>query len=91
MSGSFGGVEGGADLVDVGAVAADGFVEGVTGDAELFGPVGDVGGELGVDDFGVVRTFGGCVFVGGVSGVLFGGLFVLVFGQDGFLFRDGVG
>ena len=43
-SGGFVGMEGGADLVDVGSVGADGLVEGVSGDAELFGPVGDVGG-----------------------------------------------
>jgi hypothetical protein len=49
-------VEGGADLFDVGAVDADGFVELVAGDAELFGPIVDVGGHLGVDLFGVVGT-----------------------------------
>ena len=48
--------EGGADFFDVGAVGADGCVELVAGDAELFGPVGDVGGHFGVDLFGVVRA-----------------------------------
>jgi hypothetical protein len=47
-------VEGSADFFYVGAVDADGFVELLAGDAELFGPVGDVGGHLGVDLFGVV-------------------------------------
>ncbi len=44
-------VEGGADLVDVGA---DGFVELVAGDLELFGPEGDVGSHFGIDLFGVM-------------------------------------
>lgn len=77
-SGGFGGVERGAELVDVGAVTADGLVESLAADAELLGPIGDVGGELRVDVFGVVRPLGGSVFVRGVGGVLFGGLFVLV-------------
>ena len=47
-------VERGADLVDVGAVGADGFVELLAGDLELRGPVGDVGGHFGVDLLGVV-------------------------------------
>jgi hypothetical protein len=51
-------VEGGADLFDVGAVDADGFVELLAGDAELLGPVVDVGGQLGVDLFGVVGSLG---------------------------------
>ena len=48
-------VEGGADLLDVGSVDADGFVELFAGDVELVGPVSDVGGHLWVDLFGVVR------------------------------------
>jgi len=51
-------VEGGANLLDVGAVDANGFVELVAGDSELFGPVGDVGGHLGVDLFRIVGSFG---------------------------------
>jgi hypothetical protein len=51
------GVEGEADLVDVGSVGVDGAVELLAGDAELVGPVGDVGGHLGVDLFGVVGAF----------------------------------
>jgi hypothetical protein len=51
-------VEGGADLLDVGAVGADGFVELVAGDVELFGPIGDVGGHFGVDLFGIVGALG---------------------------------
>jgi hypothetical protein len=78
------GVEGGADLVDVGAVGADGLVKLVAGGVELFGPVGDVRGHLGVDDLGVVRSYGvllvwgmGCVFL----------RLLLVF--YGFVFRHG--
>jgi hypothetical protein len=72
----FVGVEGCAYFFDVGSVGADGFVKLVAGDAELFGPVGNVGGHLGVDLFGVVRTFG-VVFVEGVGFVGFGGIVVL--------------
>jgi hypothetical protein len=59
--------EGGADLFDVGAVDADGFVELCAGDAKLFRPVGDVGRHLRIDLFGVV---GACVSFGvlGVGG-----------------------
>jgi len=70
------GMEGGADLVDLGAVDADGFVKDLGGDAELVGPVGHVGGDLGVDDVGVVRSLG-VVFVGGVGFDFLGLLFVL--------------
>lgn len=64
-------LEGGVELCDVGAVGADGFVQLVAGDAELFGPVGDVGGHLGVDLFGIVRTLG-LFFVDGVGFMGFG-------------------
>jgi len=47
-------VKGGADLFNVGSMAAYGFVELVAGDAKLFGPVDDVGGHLGVDLFGIM-------------------------------------
>ena len=47
-------MERGADLVDVGAVGADGFVELLAGGVELGGPVGDVGGHFGVDLLGVM-------------------------------------
>ena len=79
------GVEGGADLVDLGAVDADGFVEDLGGDVELVGPVGHVGGNLGVDLVGVVRSLG-VVFVGGVGRWFLGLLFVfdrIVFGHRG--------
>src|ERR1017187_4684088 len=75
--------EGGADFVDVGAVGADGFVQDLAGDVELFGPVGDVGGDFGVDLFGIAGAFG-VVFVGGVRLVGFGG--VVVLGHAGVLF-----
>ena len=62
--------EGGAEFDDVGAVGADGLVEEVSGDVELLGPIGDVGGDFGVDlglaggDFVAVLGFwffdGGC-------------------------------
>jgi hypothetical protein len=71
------GVEGGADLVNVGAVTADEFVELVACDAELFGPVGDVGRHFGVDLLGVVRALGGVVFFEGVGFVDFGIVAVL--------------
>jgi hypothetical protein len=71
------GVEGGADLVDVGAVTADELVELVACDAERFGPVGDVGSHFGVDLLGVVRALGGVVFFEGVGFVDFGIVAVL--------------
>jgi hypothetical protein len=70
-------VQAGAYLFDVRAVDADGFVEFGTGDAKLFGPVGDVGGHLGVDLFGVVGTFQGFGVLG-VGGAEFGLLDFLV-------------
>jgi hypothetical protein len=42
-------LEGGADLFDVGAVGADGFVALVSCDAKFLGPVGDVGCHFGID------------------------------------------
>jgi hypothetical protein len=69
-------VEGGADLLDVSAVGADGFVELVAGDAELLGPVVDVGGHFGVDLFGIVRALG-VFFVEFVGFVVFGYVVVL--------------
>jgi hypothetical protein len=48
--------KGGADLIDVGAVGANA-LELVAGNAELLGPIGDVGGHLGIDLFGVMRSF----------------------------------
>jgi hypothetical protein len=76
----FVGVDCGAYLVDVGAVAADEFVELVAGDAELVGPVSDVGGHFGVDFFGVVRTLGGVFLVQGMCFVAFG--LAVVFGHE---------
>jgi hypothetical protein len=70
-------VKGGADLVDVGAVTADKLVELAACDAELFGPVGDVGRHFGVDLLGVVRALGGVVFFEGVGFVDFGIVAVL--------------
>ena len=77
--------EGGADFFDVGAVGADGCVELVAGDAELFGPVCDVGGHFGVDLFRVVRALGGVVLVEGVGFVGFG--CVVMFGHGWSSFR----
>ena len=68
----------GAELVDVDAVGADGFVELFAGDAELVGPVGDVRGHLGVDFLRVVRALA-VFFVGGVGLAGFGLLGVFVF------------
>jgi hypothetical protein len=53
----FVGVKGGADFFHVGSVRADRFVELVAGDTELLGPIGDVGGHLGIDFFQIVRSF----------------------------------
>jgi hypothetical protein len=78
------GVQTSADLVDVGAVAADAFVELVASDAKLFGPVSDVGGHFGVNLFGVVRTFDSMIFVDRVGFMGFGG--VVVLGHGYFLF-----
>jgi hypothetical protein len=73
----FVGVEGGANLLDVSAVTADERVELIACDAELFGPVGDVGRHFGVDLLGVVRALGGVVFFEGVGFVDFGIVVVL--------------
>ena len=77
-------VERGADLVDVGAVGADGLMQRIAGDTKLLRPVGDIRGQLGVDLLGIVRSLG-VFLVRGVRGVLFRDLLVLVFGQLGFL------
>ena len=69
-----------AHLVDMGAVAPDRLMERLAANAKLLRPVGDVGAHLGIDDLGVVRAFYLHVLMLGVRGVLFGGLFVLVFG-----------
>ena len=69
-------MERGTDFVDVGAVGADGVVEDFTGDTKLFGPVRNIRGELGVDDFGVVRA-GGVLLVWSVRGVFFRSLAVI--------------
>ena len=74
--------EGGAELVGVCAVGADGLVQRVAGDVELLGPVGDVGGHLGIDLPGVVGALGGVVLVLGVELVCLG--CVVVFGHSGF-------
>jgi hypothetical protein len=66
-----------AEFVDVSAVAADEFVELVSGDSEFFGPVGDVGGHFGVDLFGVVRALGDRLFGHDMGGVGFGFVVVL--------------
>jgi len=71
------GVKGGSDFFDVGAVTADERVELIACDAELFRPVGDVGRHLGVDLLGVVRAFGGMVFLDGMGFVDFGIVVVL--------------
>ena len=39
----------GTDLINLGAMDADGFVKGFAGDTEEAGPVVNVGGDLGVD------------------------------------------
>ena len=80
----FVGVDGRANLVDVGAVGADELVELVAGDAEFFGPVGDVGGHFGVDLFGIVRALGGVFLFQGVGFVDF--RIVVVLGHGCFLF-----
>ncbi len=66
----------GANFLNVGSVGADSVVELIAGNAELFGPVGNVGSHLWVNLFGVVRAFG-VVFVEGVGLVLFGSAVVL--------------
>jgi hypothetical protein len=71
------GVEGCADLADVGTVSADERVELVACDAELFGPVGDIGRHFRVDLLGVVRSLGCVVFFEGVWLVDFGIVVVL--------------
>jgi hypothetical protein len=66
-------------------------VEGLASDVELLlesGPVGDVGGDFGVDLFGIAGALG-VLFVGSVRLVGFGG--VVVLGHEGFLFPGGSG
>ncbi len=77
--------EGGAEFVDVGAVGVDQLVESLAGDAEFFGPVGDVGGHFGVDFLGIVGALGSVVVVLGVKLVAF--RCFLVLGHAWFLFR----
>ena len=60
-------MDGGAKLVDVGAVRADELVEFIARDAELLGPVCNVGSHFRVDQLGIVRTLGGVVLVQGVG------------------------
>jgi hypothetical protein len=77
------GVEGGADLVDLGAMDADGLVENLGGDVELVGPVGHVRRDFRVN---LVRIVGGLgvFFMGSVGLVGFRLLLVfygLVFGH----------
>ncbi len=43
------GGDGGAHLLNVGAMNTDGLVEGFAGDAEVFAPVMDIGGDFGID------------------------------------------
>ncbi len=73
-----------AHFFDMGAVGANGLVQGVAGNAEFFGPIGDVGRHFGVDLFGVVGTFG-VLFVKGMGFVWL--RFVVVLGQGASSFR----
>jgi len=78
-------VERGADLVDVGAVGADGLMERLASHLELRRPVGDVGRHLGVDLFGVMGALDVGAFVPvevGVDEVVVDGLGG---GEDGVL------
>ena len=68
--------KGGADLFDLGAVGPDGLMQDLTGDVEFLGPVGDVGGDFGVD-FSLAAGALGVVFVNGVRLVGFGSVVVL--------------
>jgi hypothetical protein len=77
------GVKGGADFIHVGPMGADRFVELVACDTELFGPVGDVRGHLGIDHFGVVRSFSSIFLVDRVGLMDFG--CVAVLGHTSFL------
>ena len=70
-------MERGSDFLDMRAVGTDGLVQHVAGDSELLRPVGDVGGQFGVDLLGVVRAFG-VFFVDRVGDEFLGGLLVFV-------------
>jgi hypothetical protein len=63
------GVEGEAELVDVGPVGLDGAVELLAGDLELGGPIGDVGGHLRVNFLGVMRACDVRTFVAVIIGI----------------------
>jgi len=77
-------VDRGAKLVDMSAVSADELVELVARDTEFFRPICGVGGYFRVDQFGVVRTLGGVVFMQCVGFVAFAS--VVVLRHDYFLF-----
>jgi hypothetical protein len=77
MSDGFVSVKGSTHFFDMGAMTANSFMELVAGDAEFFGPVGDVGGHFRIDFFGIVGTLGGVVFMYGVGFVAFGSVMVL--------------
>jgi hypothetical protein len=74
-------MKGGVDLIYVGAVGPDGFVELVAGDAELFRPVSNVGGHFWVDLFGIMRALG-VLFVNGVGFVGLGCVVMLGHGSS---------
>jgi hypothetical protein len=47
----------------MGSMGADSFVELVTSNVELPGPVSNVGGHLGIDLFGIVRPFSSVILM----------------------------
>jgi len=80
--------EGGADFVDLGAVGPDCLVKDLAGDVEFLGPVGDVGGDFGVD-LRLAAGALGVLFVRGVGLVGFG--CVVMLGHAGSSFQWLVG
>ena len=53
-------MEGNPDFLYMGTVTANGFVELISSDAELFGPVGNIRCHFRIDPFRIMRTR--CVF-----------------------------
>jgi hypothetical protein len=75
-SAGFVGVKRGTHFLNMCSMGADRFMKLIAGHTELLGPIGDVGGHLGIDLLRVVRPFD-VFLMGGVRFVSLGGVVVL--------------